>query len=194
MIREVAAGKLRLMRQDDVGDRVASLTERQKEFLRLTYAHKTSKEIALKVGRSRHLVDQQISFACQKLGTRNRKEAALILAEWDRRNGYEQFLYEPITIGESAPETTAFPQLEPGTIEDPAQAGAVDTAQRQVGFVEDLLPPRRARFPVPRHAEDVNDFTIAQKLCWILAIASISIIVVSVILDSMYSISTFLSR
>ena len=61
-------------------DRLQALTERERRYLRLVLAHRTSKEIAREEGLSKHTVDLHIHRAVRKLGARSRREAALIAA------------------------------------------------------------------------------------------------------------------
>ena len=66
-------------RQQSDGEIVLSgLTAKQREVLDLLIEHKTSKEIARRLGISPHTVDQRIQFAKEKLGATSRNEAAAV--------------------------------------------------------------------------------------------------------------------
>lgn len=66
-------------------DRVGLLTEAQKACLRGVLAHLTSRQIARELGISPHTVDGHLRAAMQRLGVRNRTEAALLLAAVEDR-------------------------------------------------------------------------------------------------------------
>lgn len=61
--------------------RLNRLTEKQRECLRLVYAHLSSKEIAKQLGVEPGTVDQYIKAAMRTLGVGERRAAARMLAE-----------------------------------------------------------------------------------------------------------------
>lgn len=71
-----------------------SLTDGQRECLRLVNEHRTSKEIAKILQISPFTVDQRLDAAKNKLGARTRKEAARIFAERDGQEIYQQTIYQ----------------------------------------------------------------------------------------------------
>jgi DNA-binding CsgD family transcriptional regulator len=77
--------------------KLARLSERQKDCLRLVAAHLTSKQIARELGVSRFTVDQRLDTARRTLGVSSRKEAALLFAQFESADGNisERFVYEP---------------------------------------------------------------------------------------------------
>jgi DNA-binding CsgD family transcriptional regulator len=83
----------------DDGDALGGLTDKQRQVLDLLIQHKTSKEIARRLGISPHTVDQRIQFAKDKLGARSRSEAAVLY----RRllETYGQMTYEDSGIAEA---------------------------------------------------------------------------------------------
>jgi len=62
-------------------ERVASLTQRERECLRLVGLGRNSKEIGQLLGLSNHTVDDHIRSTIRKLGAANRGHAAAILSE-----------------------------------------------------------------------------------------------------------------
>lgn len=64
--------------------RLERLSVRERDCLRLVYAHHTSKSIALKLGFAKTSVDSYINRACAKLGLNDRKEAARLLHEHEQ--------------------------------------------------------------------------------------------------------------
>lgn len=71
-----------------------SLTDGQKDCLRLVNEHRTSKEIARILHISPFTVDQRLDAAKAKLGARNRKEAARVFAEVEGQGIYQQTIYQ----------------------------------------------------------------------------------------------------
>jgi DNA-binding CsgD family transcriptional regulator len=62
-------------------DRLSRLTDKQRECLRLVYAHMSSKEIAQQLGVEPGTVDQYVKAAMRILGVSERRAAARMLAE-----------------------------------------------------------------------------------------------------------------
>jgi DNA-binding CsgD family transcriptional regulator len=62
-------------------DRLDRLTDKQRECLRLVYAHMSSKEIAQQLGVEPGTVDQYVKGAIRILGVSDRRAAARMLAE-----------------------------------------------------------------------------------------------------------------
>ena len=72
-------------RARDERERLARLTDKQRECLRLVYAHMSSKEIAPLLGVEPGTVDQYIKAAMRILGVSDRRAAAKMLAEQEDR-------------------------------------------------------------------------------------------------------------
>jgi DNA-binding CsgD family transcriptional regulator len=65
------------------GDRCARLSERQRDYLRQVFQHRTSKEIARATGVSARAVDKQLGLAMQVMAATSRIEAARLFAEYE---------------------------------------------------------------------------------------------------------------
>lgn len=78
-----------------IEDRVAKLTNRQKECLRLVYRRLGSKEIARELGLSHHTVNDHIGAALQALSAADRHEAARLLVQFEHP---EWLMHEPFGI------------------------------------------------------------------------------------------------
>lgn len=85
-------------RDVDLAARVARLTPGQKACLDLVDDHATSKEIAVRLGISRHTVDARLRQAIQILGVTSRREAAVIWRTAASAEGYQPFTYQPSEI------------------------------------------------------------------------------------------------
>jgi DNA-binding CsgD family transcriptional regulator len=96
--------------------KLARLSERQKDCLRLVAAHLTSKQIARKLGVSRFTVDQRLDTARRTLGVGSRKEAALLFTQFESSvsNIPERFVYEPKPLA-SRPDFGPFLTAEGST-------------------------------------------------------------------------------
>lgn len=78
----------------DLEARVARLTAGQRACLELVDDHATSKEIALRLGISRHTVDARLRQAMQTLGVSSRREAAVIWRAASGTEPYQSFAYQ----------------------------------------------------------------------------------------------------
>ena len=102
-------------------DRIARLSEGQRECLRMVLRPMSSKEIARALGISRHTVDQRLRLAMRTLDVANRIEAARALATHEGTDGYQLSAYQP-------------PHIDPGRPEGPAAASST----REAGHEERL--------------------------------------------------------
>ncbi|HST35682.1 MAG TPA: helix-turn-helix transcriptional regulator [Allosphingosinicella sp.] len=78
-------------------DRLARLTDKQRQCLRLVYAHMSSKEIAPLLGVEPGTVDQYIKAAMRTLAVSDRRRAACMLAEQEAEVG-QPLVYQPLEI------------------------------------------------------------------------------------------------
>lgn len=79
----------------DLAARVERLTAKQRECLELVDDHATSKEIARRLGISRHTVDARLRGAIQILEVGSRREAAIIYRAALEAESYQPFTYQP---------------------------------------------------------------------------------------------------
>lgn len=85
-------------------DRLAKLSDVQKQCIRLSGEGRSSKEIAPLVGLTHQTVDQYLHRARQALGAASRREAARILAEIEGAEAFKRFEFKPERVVE-APES-----------------------------------------------------------------------------------------
>lgn len=133
-------------------DRIAQLTPRERDCLRLVGRALSSKEIAIELGLSPFTVDEYIRSAVAKIGARNRREAARLLDLEERSKS------PPEKLGDEPPRLA-----EPG--HPPA---AMDPAG------EERSP--RWRIPFLRQGRRYNDLGWRERLLWIVA-GAVAIIV-----------------
>lgn len=129
---------------------VSALTEKQKECLRLVAHNLNTKQIARRIGRSDHAVDQRIRQALRALGVADRFEAARILAEVEGRQTYQPLIYQSEALAETT-ETVPF-----------EEAGSVD---------EFPAPAEKAAPRIPPMGGRENDLEVDQRIRLILNIA-----------------------
>ena len=128
-------------------DRVATLSRRQKECLRLVYGRRTSKEIARDLGIEKSTVDGYLAEAVRQLGARDRRDAAELLATYEAM--------PPDEIG-GDPARVADRPADPSQ-PDQQRDEAADTPS----------------FPLPfrRKGQAGNDLTPGQRILMILVLA-----------------------
>ncbi len=80
-------------------DRFARLSDRQRDYLRQVFQHRTSKQIAREASVSARAVDKQLFMAMQIIGASNRVETARLFAEYEA--GVEGFY--PASVAPSRP-------------------------------------------------------------------------------------------
>lgn len=153
-------------------ERVALLTEKQRECLRLVWRHRESKEIARALGISSHSVDGRIKTAMRTLGAQDRYEAARLLAQAEA--GAEAARNDqPLVYG--SPDVPPVPRPEPQ--EDPLNVDerlAEPMILGEAQAVYRLMPAPEARgfgLPFPTQARRRNDLGVGARLIWVLAVA-----------------------
>lgn len=146
--------------EHDMRARVYSLSAGQRDCLRLVNAHLSSKEIARKLNISRHTVDQRIALACRKLEAANRREAAVLLAQ------YDSFIYEPSDIAEQPAQVLSLLDVQMDGFGESEQSDKVISGI-QPNVIVDVLP---LTFPFPKRKGDRNDLSLSARLAWAFAI------------------------
>lgn len=141
----------------DLAARVARLTSGQRACLELVDDHATSKEIALRLGISRHTVDARLRQAMQILGVASRREAAVIWRAASGSEEYQPFAYQPPQV---EPLVDSPAHRAPDTeLDDDAAFGIGDGGQRSPGNGAGLAPAGRPsrRGAVDEAATEVAD-------------------------------------
>ena len=156
---------------DSTAERIARLTEGQRQCLALVDQHLSSKEIALRLGISSHTVDQRIRQALHTLGVERRGEAARIVAAATADEGapYQRLIHQPPHI-DAAPA----PRHELGAVSHQIRhadraggtsSSGIDTEQRPAGSWSSLPMP----FATRSHPR--NEMSVGLRLLWIVLIA-----------------------
>ena len=180
--------------RDSVQERVARLSEGQRQCLELVAQHMSSKEIATVLAISPHTVDQRVRQALQILNVERRGEAArLLMASGDAANGpYQRLIHQSPDIDGGRPASH--------------DDGAVSTLIRHVdrageaspsGVISEQKPAdRRPPLPLPfaTRSQDRNEMSVAMRLLWIMAIAVGAAFSAGMYLAGLESLSRMLAR
>jgi len=144
-------------------DRLARLTEKQRECLRLVYAHLSSKEIAPRLGIEPGTVDQYIKAAMRILGVADRRAAARMLAEHEARTA------QPLV----------YQSLDVAIVGDPAMFGTSTGGQQNAAYGEAVREERAVfhvhptpsleslKLPLPIRDGKPSDLSPLWRLGWI---------------------------
>lgn len=150
-------------------ERFALLTRRHRECLRGVKALKGSKEIAIELGLGKSTVDSYLAEAVRLLGARNRREAAMALADHEALdNDQATEEKEEVTPNKIIPDSTGLVS-EPPTVAPPmAPDGSTVGGAVQDGHVH--ASPRLS-LPVRRRGQTRNDMSVAERMLWVPTIA-----------------------
>jgi DNA-binding CsgD family transcriptional regulator len=197
----------------DLDARVARLTAGQRACLELVDDHATSKEIALRLGISRHTVDARLRQAMQTLGVASRREAAIIWRAASGTEPYQSFAYQSprIESPDGDAENGSIEPLVDGTIDSdeladfrhvdgasgPASRSAPAPGERQLAGVADAavfawgadVPERPAALPALRLWGGVNDLTLPQRLAGILIVTIVAMLAFGLLLSGIAALA-----
>lgn len=155
------------MQADANDDPRETLTERERQCLRLVFERLRPKEIGRELGISHHTVNGHLQQAMRKLGATSSIEAARLCHVADHQSDPEKVTGYPFGVELSHISSSL----------GPSQLGASHDRVRDSAFGERWatgafplarrLP--RARWPLPAAGENRNDLTAAERLFWIAA-------------------------
>lgn len=183
-------------------DRLARLTEGQKECLRLVYRHMSSKDIARELGISPHSVDARLRSAIRTLGVANRTDAALRLAAHEAGAPYQSPVYQSPYVAAATPSVMLGPDNDAGHHTDeerdfyrlPGDDGlrARRVAETVAAFDRSADPfwGRQGQPVAPVRAwGGRNDLTVGARIAVVLAIAIGSALAFGAILSGLASLA-----
>jgi DNA-binding CsgD family transcriptional regulator len=169
-------------------DRVARLTDGQRDVLRMVNRHMETKEIARELGISPDGVNLRIKTAMRTLGVNKRRDAALILAEAEGQEPYPPLVYPPRDIVFDAGPATLAPSTESGREQGPAAIGVM--REEQAAFeVAPQLRSRRFQLPLPVRGGRPGDLNALQRLGWIFGVMLLIAFAFGVFLAGMEALS-----
>jgi DNA-binding CsgD family transcriptional regulator len=171
---------------DDIHTRFPKLTEAQCECLRLVNSHLTSKEIAIRVGVSRHTIDQRLDRACKTLGVSTRKEAARLFAL------YDPIIYEPFDIANMTASAPDFPDLDYRE-ERNDEHSDYHLSDPATPFITDgMAQIRQIALPFPHKRGDANALSIKQRLIWAVLICCTGIMISGLLIAALETLGRLL--
>jgi DNA-binding CsgD family transcriptional regulator len=150
-------------------DRVARLTEGQRDVLRMVNQHMETKEIARALGISPDGVNQRVKAAMRILAVNKRRDAARILAEAEGEEAYPSQVYQPRDIAPDRDPPTLDASTESGRERTPILVGAMREQQTAYGAAP-RIPARRFRLPLPIWGGNPSDLNALHRLGWIFAL------------------------
>lgn len=149
--------------------RTTSLTQAQRHYLRLVGAGMTSKQIAQQVGGSHHTINAEIGIAMRILGATSRHQAAILLDAPTRAGSYEPSYDAPAVVAPAV--------------------GRDERPQDEVSGGEQPWP-----IPVATAARPINRLSTAQRLAWVLVIATVVALSLGGLVSGITTMLTSLSR
>jgi DNA-binding CsgD family transcriptional regulator len=163
------------------------LTEKQRECLRLVYAHKETKEIARLLGLSPDGVTQRIKAAMRTLGVDRRRDAAIILARAEGLETYPRQVAPSRDIASTPDPTMIGPTIE-GTQHE--GVSAVGMREQQAQFeVAASIRPWPVQMPLPIGGSRPDDLSWLRRLGWIIGIMLAIALVFGMFLAGLESLS-----
>lgn len=183
-------------------DRLAKLTDGQKECLRLVYRHMSSKDIARELGISPHSVDARLRSAIRAMGVATRTDAALRLAAHEAGAPYQSPVYQSPHVAAAAASVMLGPDNDTGPNTDeerdfyrlPDMEGvrARRVAEAVAAFDRSADPfwGRQGQAASPVRAwGGRNDLTVGARIGVVLAIAIGSALAFGAILSGLASLA-----
>lgn len=158
---------------------IASLGDIYKDCLRLAIYHYSSKEIGLKLGISRHTVDQRIRLATQRLGATTRFEAARMLADFeagpDGASTPHPFTYQPPYVSKSPAGDSAVASAGVRDGRADKAGRTLNDAQSPFMFGETAFDSRPTFEPVSFLGVSETGLSLPVKALWAAGIATASL-------------------
>jgi DNA-binding CsgD family transcriptional regulator len=147
-------------------DFVNRLSEGQRECLRMVYRHMKTKEIARILGISPDGVTQRIKAAMRILGVNRRRDAAILLAQFEGTAPYPSLVYPPLDIAITADPATFSPSTGG---ERPSGFSGEAMGEEQVAFE---APPQAkvSALPLAIGGARPNEIGLGKRLAWIAGI------------------------
>ena len=144
-------------------DRLARLTQAQKEVLRLFHVRKSAKEIGRELSITHWAVNERLRSARRVLGAASSAEAAERLARSEAAATYNRVVCDAPPIAESGCRVDASCP-DDGAVPPHPEGG---TRLREDRAIYRHEPFPSLRFPLPRYRGEINDLSTATRLKWI---------------------------
>ena len=159
---------------------VASLTDGQKDCLRLVLHHYSSKEISRKLSISNHTVDQRLRLAVRHLQANDRFDAARIFAATEEQQSvqspYQSLIYQSPHL--SLVEKLSSHQSSGGIRDSHADTQTVRLHDAPTPFLVGNIAASQSLFPSLVSFGEVTHtgFSLPVKIAWIIGISTVSLL------------------
>ena len=153
-------------------DRVALLTDKQRDCLRLVWRHQESKEIARTLGISPHSVDGRIKTAMRTLDADDRYEAARLLALAEGAETDQPPVYGSSDI----PVGHFYPSFPPSLNAGERPAGPLVLEEAQAAYHLSPTPGSWFAPPLPTTGRPRNELSASTRLFWVVIVAILTAI------------------
>ncbi len=179
---------------DSIHNRVARLSDGQRQCLALVDQHLSSKEIALKLGISPHTVDQRVRQSLHILRVDKRGEAARMVASTMRTSddpAYQRLIHQPPYI-----DASPAPGHQDGAVSHQIRHADRAGGSSLVGIETEQRPANRwASLPLPfaTRSNPRNEMSVGFRLLWIVLIAIGATFSAGMYLAGLESLSRLLS-
>ena len=181
-----------------IASRVARLSAGQLDCLRLVNEHLSSKEIAAELHISPHTVDQRVRGALQILGVERRSQAARLVAQHSAQDaGSHPAAHQRLIHQSPHVEADRFSRQPMATVSHQIRhadrAGGAGTA----GFITEQRPASfrpSLQMPFATRSNPRNEMSVAQRLLWIVLIATGAAFSAGMYLAGLESLARLLNR
>ncbi len=155
-------------------ERLARLTQAQRECLRMVAQGYQYKEIARDLGISPGAVNERIKAGMRTLEVSSRFEAARLLAAHEGAAAYQPLVDQSLGVSPGRPDAPSVAYTN-STVSPPnAEPAHVVQEQQAVFAPVYAIPtpvPRKLKLPVPTEGRPTNDLDAWQRILWIIAVA-----------------------
>lgn len=174
-------------------DRINSLTENQRAYLRLVLQHQSSKQIANQFGISAHTVDKRIKEAMRLLDVGTRVEAARLLATAETDGDKSLGAQSPDL--EIRPISAILSPSSGGEGNRGAISSGIMVGEEQHAFrAHPLRQARPLSFPLPFPTLDrrENNLSLLQRLGWTIGLIIGLAIATGILLSGLTALGTLI--
>lgn len=194
-MRDIRAGETAtITSSEEAGKKLAMISGRVREVLELGGEGFTSKEIGRILDISPHTVDQRFMRARALIGGDSRRDTSRIYKTLASAAGYEESLYQPLSIAgldQTQPPEPETERYRP-RVADAEGDAALEDPTLLSGW--DFEPKSRSWLPFPAKGGSRNDLTVAQRIFWLALICLASIYAIRTLVEALSEIGGILRR
>lgn len=180
-------------------DRISSLTESQRAYLRLVLQHQSSKQIAQRLGVSAHTVDKRIKEAMRILDVSSRVEAAQMLASSDSQAVLPTVTSPVQPLGPQSPDleislfSATIAATESRGNDRGVRSSGVMVGEEQLAFGSHAFRGGRGfPLPFPTLRQPENNLSILQRLGWTIGLIIGLALATGILLSGLTALGTLI--